>query len=92
MSFPFADAIFWVAAACCAVAQAAILHSAIVSPTRAASAHGATTTARRAGEIAWAVIPGIVLALVMVWTWRAMHPPHAAQAAPAAGVITAAGR
>jgi heme/copper-type cytochrome/quinol oxidase subunit 2 len=72
MSFSFADAIFWVAAACCTVAQVAILRSVIVSPARAPS-EGESTPARRAGEIAWAVIPGIALALVMVWTWRTMH-------------------
>lgn len=88
MSFSFADAIFWVAAACCAVAQVAILHSAIVSPARAASTGAPTTSARRAGEIAWAVIPGIALAFVMIWTWHAMHPVHAASAA--ASLITAA--
>ncbi|MFI5227531.1 MAG: hypothetical protein ACHQWU_00595 [Gemmatimonadales bacterium] len=72
MSFSFADAIFWIAAACCAVAQVAILHSVIVSPTRMPEA-GEATIARRAGEIAWAAIPGIALGLVMVWTWHTMH-------------------
>jgi heme/copper-type cytochrome/quinol oxidase subunit 2 len=94
MSFSFADAIFWIAAVCCAVAQTAILHSAIVSPARAASTAEPTTAARRAGEIAWAVIPGIALALVMVWTWHAMHPTHAMQpmhaASGATTLITAA--
>jgi heme/copper-type cytochrome/quinol oxidase subunit 2 len=94
MSFSFADAIFWIAAVCCAVAQTAILHSAIVSPARAASTAEPTTAARRAGEIAWAVIPGIALALVMVWTWHAMHsvqPMHLMHAASGATtLITAA--
>jgi heme/copper-type cytochrome/quinol oxidase subunit 2 len=90
MSFSFADAIFWVAAACCAVAQVAIIHSAIVSPARAASTGAPTTTGRRAGEIAWAVIPGVALALVMVWTWHVMHPLHTASAATT--LITAAAR
>jgi hypothetical protein len=78
MSFSFADAIFWIAAACCAVAQVAILHSVIVSPARTPDA-GDATVARRAGEIAWAVIPGVGLALVMIWTWHTMHgAPNAA--------------
>jgi hypothetical protein len=29
--------------------------------------------ARRGIDIAWAVIPGIALALVMFYTWAAMH-------------------
>ena len=72
MSFLVADAIFWVAVACCTVAQLAIIRSAIVSPARIAGGEP-TTRARRAAEIAWAVIPGIALAVVLMFTWRAVH-------------------
>jgi heme/copper-type cytochrome/quinol oxidase subunit 2 len=72
MSFPLADAIFWIAVACCSVAQLAIIRSAIVSPARVAGG-APTSAARRAAEIAWAVIPGVALAAVLVFTWRAMH-------------------
>ncbi|GEM_PF-2869414 len=43
-----------------------------------------------AGEVMWAVLPGIALVVVLLWTWRAMHAgpaapaPHAAVAALAA--------
>ena len=75
MSSAFADAIFWIAVACCSIAQLAILRSAVVSPAQRPSVAGASTTsgARRAAEIAWAVIPGIALAVVLLLTWRAMH-------------------
>jgi len=73
MPFRFADAIFWIAVACCSVAQVAILRSVIVSPVRAPSSSGSVSPAKRAAEIAWAVIPGIALAVVLVLTWRAMH-------------------
>lgn len=73
-----ADAIFWVAVACCSIAQLAILRSAVVSPAQRASVSGgaAPSGARRAAEIAWAVIPGIALAAVLLFTWRAMHVVH----------------
>jgi heme/copper-type cytochrome/quinol oxidase subunit 2 len=74
MSFLIADVIFWIAVACCSVAQLAIIHSVIVSPARAAGSPP-TSGVRRAGEIAWAVIPGIALAIVLLFTWRAMQSP-----------------
>jgi heme/copper-type cytochrome/quinol oxidase subunit 2 len=78
MSSAFADAIFWIAVACCSIAQLAILRSAVVSPAQRSSVAGgaATSGARRAAEIAWAVIPGIALAIVLLLTWRAMHVVH----------------
>jgi heme/copper-type cytochrome/quinol oxidase subunit 2 len=76
MSLRIADAIFWVAVACCALAQVAILQSVIISPARAADREPATA-ARRIAEIAWAVLPGIALAAVFVFTWRAIHVMHA---------------
>ena len=71
----FADAIFWIAVACCVVAQAAIVRSSLVSPAQAPSPDegGRTSVGRRALEVCWAVIPGIALALLFVATWRAMH-------------------
>ena len=80
MSFSIADAIFWVAVACCVVAQLAIVHSVVISPARVPGSQPTSAT-RRIGELAWAIIPGIALAFVLVFTWRAMH------AAAAAGAI-----
>jgi heme/copper-type cytochrome/quinol oxidase subunit 2 len=75
MPFRLADAIFWVAVACCTIAQLAILHSVIISPASARAASSATpaSVSRRAGEIVWAVLPGIALAVVLVYTRRAMR-------------------
>jgi hypothetical protein len=72
MSFPLADAIFWVAVACCSIAQLAILHSVVISPARVAGSLP-TSSIRRAGEILWAVLPGVALVAVFLFTWRAMH-------------------
>lgn len=75
MSLRIADAIFWVAVACCVLAQLAILQSVVVSPARAADRDPASRS-RRIAEIAWAVLPGICLAVVFVFTWRAIHVMH----------------
>jgi heme/copper-type cytochrome/quinol oxidase subunit 2 len=73
MPFRLADAIFWIAVACCSIAQLAILRSAIISPARPSDSGIRTSPARRAAEIAWAVLPGIALAVVLAFTWRTMH-------------------
>ena len=83
MSLRIADAIFWVAVACCIVAQLAIVQSVVISPARAAD-RAPASTARRIAEIAWAVLPGIALAVVFVFTWRAIQLAHA-------GAVIAAG-
>ena len=82
MSFHLADAIFWVAVACCSIAQLAILRSVVISPARVPEAAGSTSPARRLSEVAWAVLPGVALAALFVFTWHAMH---AAQPAVANG-------
>lgn len=66
-------AIFWLAALSSAAAQIMILRSAIVSTPRPAPPDHTWPTARRALEIAWAGLPGVALAVLFVFTWRAMH-------------------
>lgn len=72
MSFPLADAIFWIAVACCSIAQTAIIRSAIVSPARVPGSDPTSAT-RRVGELAWAVLPGVALAVLFTFTWEAMR-------------------
>ena len=68
---PFlADAIFWIAAVACAVAQIGIFR-ATVARRPAPTTHRPAT---RAEEFAWAVLPAIALAVALVLTWRALHP------------------
>jgi heme/copper-type cytochrome/quinol oxidase subunit 2 len=68
-----ANAIFWLAALSSAAAQIMILRSAVVSTPRPAETDHPWPTVRRALEIAWAGLPGIALAVLFVFTWRAMH-------------------
>jgi heme/copper-type cytochrome/quinol oxidase subunit 2 len=86
MSFSLADAIFWVAVACCLVAQLAIIHSVVISPARVPGSEP-TSRSRRVAEIAWAVIPGFALAAVLLFTWRAMHATPGA-GAPVASMLS----
>ena len=83
MSFSLADAIFWVAVACCIVAQLAIVHSVVISPSRVPGSQP-TSAARRVAELAWAILPGVALAVVLFFTWRAMHAPVVAASMTAA--------
>ncbi len=84
------EATFWVAAVACAVAQAAIVRSVFVARVPAAGPGDVPrpAPARRAPEVAWAVLPALALAGVLALTWRAMHP--APNAAPGAGAAAAA--
>lgn len=68
------EAIFWIAAVCCLVAQVAIIRSAL-------RPHGPTPGSEqvprpRTGlEVVWTVLPALVLIGVFVLTWHAMHQP-----------------
>jgi heme/copper-type cytochrome/quinol oxidase subunit 2 len=92
-------ALFWVAVAVCAVAQAAILRAVLSRPRADAEAapaqSGTPTSVPRTGspfgELVWAVLPAVALALVFFWTWTTMHDgPASAQpvgvAVPARGL------
>jgi heme/copper-type cytochrome/quinol oxidase subunit 2 len=79
MSFRFVDAVFWIAVGCCAIAQSAILYSVLrVSPARRSSPPATSGSQRLASsgrvlDIAWAVLPGIALVFVLLYTWQAMR-------------------
>lgn len=79
-----AESLFWVAALACVVAQLAILRAVVADSPRDASQetdpapdpHCAALATRRgrAAEATWALLPGVVLALVLFWTWHAVRP------------------
>jgi heme/copper-type cytochrome/quinol oxidase subunit 2 len=95
MSFSFADGLFWLSVACCALAQFFILRS--VGATRRASAPDATLPRQRgAVEMLWAVLPAVGLAVLLVFTWRAVRsagndaPPPASPPSPGAASFSVA--
>ena len=69
------EAIFWVAVACCVVAELFILRSAFAPrAARARGAEGTLPRVRRPVEVLWAILPAVALALVLAATWRTLHP------------------
>lgn len=77
MPISFADAIFWVGVVSCAIAQIAILRS-VLRTRRARETGPGVPPPRFAVEVAWAVVPAIALAFLLVATWRTMHPVSSA--------------
>ncbi len=72
MPFPLADAIFWVAVACCTIAQLAILHSVFIARHAGSDSPTPSSSGRRGSEIAWAVLPAFALIAVFFYTWKAL--------------------
>jgi len=72
MTQQFAEIIFWIAAFCCAVAQAAILR-AVFAPRPNVQSPTTIPQSSRSAEILWAVIPAVALAALLAATWRAIH-------------------
>lgn len=69
----FADGLFWMSVACCAFAQYCILRS--VGGHRHAPTSMATLPRQRgASEMVWAAVPAVGLIVLLIFTWRAMHP------------------
>jgi heme/copper-type cytochrome/quinol oxidase subunit 2 len=65
----YAKLFFWVAAICCLVAHLAILRSVLRVSARADQP---VSVQHRLAEITWAVVPALVLAAVLVSTWRSI--------------------
>lgn len=68
MNQPLAEAIFWIAAVACVVAEIAILRSTYAA--RRVEKSDLVPSASRGGEITWAIIPAVILAFLLVVTWR----------------------
>ena len=81
MPHSLADAIFWVAAVSCAVAQLLILRGALTVPDAPAAGDAVPATRRRV-ELAWVAVPAVALAFVLLATWRAIHPPAGGSVTP----------
>lgn len=72
MPSTFADALFWIAVATCAVAQVALLQSFFFGASRPARGSAASF---RATETLWAVAPALVLVGLAVATRAQMTAP-----------------
>jgi heme/copper-type cytochrome/quinol oxidase subunit 2 len=74
MRLSFADGLFWTSVACCVIAQLFIIRS--VRGARYLPEPSASMPRRRGGlEMLWAVLPAVGLAVLLLFTWRAMQRP-----------------
>lgn len=68
MNQPLAEAIFWIAAIACVIAEIAILRSTFAA--QRANKSELVPKASPRGELAWAIIPAVALAVVLTATWQ----------------------
>jgi heme/copper-type cytochrome/quinol oxidase subunit 2 len=66
------DAIFWIAAACCLVAQVAIVRSTLI-PHVPGPGSERVPRPRTIVEAVWVLLPALALIGVFALTWRAIH-------------------
>jgi heme/copper-type cytochrome/quinol oxidase subunit 2 len=90
MTISFADGLFWLSVACCALAQSLILRSVGGAHHAPGSAPGMPRQ-RGAVEMLWAVLPAIGLAVLLVFTWRAVRASQSQDGRPAAVVVGRSG-
>ncbi|MEO7456262.1 MAG: hypothetical protein ABIY52_08365 [Gemmatimonadaceae bacterium] len=72
MRLSFADGLFWTSVACCTIAQLLIVRS-VLGSRHAPEPVANVPKSRDAVEVMWAVVPAVVLGVLLVFTWRAMH-------------------
>ena len=75
MNQPLAEAIFWIAAVACVVAELAILRSTYAA--RRVEKSDLVPSASRGGEITWAIIPAVMLVFLLAVTWRRIEAREA---------------
>jgi len=68
MNQPLAEAIFWIGAVACVVAEVMILRSSFAATRENKSA--LVPTASRRSELAWAILPAVLLAVLLAATWN----------------------
>jgi heme/copper-type cytochrome/quinol oxidase subunit 2 len=68
MNQPLAETIFWIAAIACVIAELAILRSTFAA--RGAHKSELVPHASPRGELAWAILPALVLVVVLTATWQ----------------------
>lgn len=62
--------LFWLAVVCCVIAQIEIVRSTFKVPP---PSDGTVPAPSRWSEVLWTVVPAIGLAIVLAFTWRAIH-------------------
>ena len=83
-----ATILFWISVACCLVAQVLIVRS-VVAARSLPAVRPELPRARGSVEVMWAVVPGIALAAILFFTWRAIGADRRAAVpdGPASAVV-----
>ena len=77
MHLSFADGLFWTSVAFCLVAQLLIVRSVLGARHLPAPAADVPRS-RGVVEVVWALVPAVALAVLLVFTWRAIRERDAA--------------
>ena len=72
MPLSFANGLFWTSVAFCLVAQVLIVRSVLGARHLPAPAADVPRS-RGVVEVFWALVPAVALAVLLVFTWRAMR-------------------
>ena len=85
MHLSFANGLFWTSVAFCLVAQLLIVRSVLGARHLPAPAADVPRS-RGVVEVFWALVPAVALAVLLVFTWRAVRE-HEAVPAPVAELV-----
>jgi heme/copper-type cytochrome/quinol oxidase subunit 2 len=83
-----ATILFWIAVACCLVAQVLIVRS-VVAARALPAVRPELPRARGSVEVMWAIVPAVALAVLLFFTWRAIETNRATRAAAATSAVAA---
>ena len=72
MRLSFANGLFWTSVACCLVAQILIVRS-VLGARHLPEPSADVPRSRGAVELFWAIVPGVALAVLLLFTWRAIR-------------------
>jgi hypothetical protein len=86
MTVSVGGALFWSAVVCCLAAQIAIT-AAAARPPRPVEAEGDVPLPHRTAEVAWSLVPAVMLGLVLLLTWNALRLGQAEPTAPAVDAV-----
>ena len=85
MTHTLSVALFWASVACCLAAQVLIVRS-VLAARRLPAASEEVPRAHGGVELFWAVLPAVALAVLLLFTWRAIEAREARLLVPAASV------
>jgi heme/copper-type cytochrome/quinol oxidase subunit 2 len=74
----FVTGLFWASVACCLIAQLFIVRS-VLGARHLPNPDAQLPRARASLELMWAVVPALALAVLLLFTWRAIEEHHAAR-------------